>query len=157
MYVNKNNKGYLQMNIPALQANGELPPGEHKASLDEVEAVYGSSTDRRKLLMFGLREAVSNFELSGVRALWIDGSFITDKEEPNDIDGCWEYSLDVDVKKLDPLFLGSREAMKKKYGLDFFIANIVEAGSGLPFPKFFQVNRNGDPKGIIVVELGGLI
>lgn len=37
--------------------------------------------------MRGLREAVSNFELSGVRTLWIDNSFITDKEEPNDIDG----------------------------------------------------------------------
>lgn len=54
---------------------------------------------------------------------------------------------------LDPVFLGDRVGMKKKYGLDFFIANIVEAGSGLPFPKFFQKNRDGDPKGIIVVKL----
>lgn len=44
--------------------------------------------------------------------------------------------------------------MKNKYGLDFFIANIIEAGSGLPFPKFFQVNREGEPKGILVVTLG---
>lgn len=143
------------MSIPALQINGELPPGEYYASLDEVEAVYGCSTDRRKLLMQGLREAASNFELSGVRTLWIDGSFITDKEEPNDIDGCWEYMPVVDMKKLDPVFLGSRKVMKNKYGLDFFIANIIEARSGLPFPKFFQVNRGGDPKGIIVVTLGG--
>ncbi len=47
--------------------------------------------------------------------------------------------------------------MKKKYGLDFFIASIIEAGSGLPFPKFFQVNRDGDLKGIIVVRLGGSV
>ncbi|MCF6323874.1 MAG: hypothetical protein L3J89_06055 [Gammaproteobacteria bacterium] len=142
------------MGIPALQTNGELPPGEHQASLAEVEAMYGSSTDRRKLLMRGLREAASNFEMSGVRTLWIDGSFITDKEAPNDIDGCWEYTSAVDTEKLDRVFLGSRAEMKLKYGLDFFIANIVEAGSGLPFPKFFQVNRDGDPKGIIVVKLG---
>ena len=44
--------------------------------------------------------------------------------------------------------------MKEKYGLDFFIANFIEAESGLPFPKFFQVNRNGEPKGILVVKLG---
>jgi hypothetical protein len=25
-------------------------------------------------------------------------------------------------------------------------------GSGLPFPKFFQINRDGDPKGILVVS-----
>ncbi len=144
------------MSIPAL-TNGELPPGEHQASLDEVETVYGSSTDRRKLLMRGLRDAASNFELSNVRALWINGSFVTDKEEPNDVDGCWEYTPSVDVTKLDPVFLGPREEMKNKYGLDFFIANIIEAGSGLPFPKFFQVNRDGDPKGIIVVKLGGSV
>ena len=142
------------MGIPALQANGELPPGEHEASLDEVEAVYGSSNDCRRLLMRGLRKAANNFGRSGVRTLWINGSFITDKEEPNDIDGCWEYIPVVDSEKLDPVFLGTREEMKDKYGLDFFIANIIEMGSGLPFPQFFQVNRDGDPKGIIVVKLG---
>ncbi len=145
------------MSIPAVQPNGELPPGEHQASLDEIEARYGVSTDCRKLLMQGLRKAASNFELSGVSTLWINGSFITDKEEPNDIDGCWEYTPAIDTKKLDSVFLGSRKEMQNKYGLDFFIANIIEAGSGLPFPKFFQVNRDGDPKGIIVVKLGGSV
>ena len=51
-------------------------------------------------------------------------------------------------------FLGSRKAIKEKYGLDFFISNIAEAESGLPFPEFFQVNREGEPKGIIVIRLG---
>ena len=44
--------------------------------------------------------------------------------------------------------------MKKRYGLDFFISNVIEGGSGLPFSKFFQVNRGGDPKGILVIKLG---
>lgn len=143
------------MSIPALQTNGELPPGEHQASLDEVETVFGFSTERRKLLMQGLRNAVSNLVLCGVRRLWINGSFITDEDEPNDIDGCWEYTSSVDVEKLDPVFLQSRRDMKEKYGLDFFISNLVEAGSGLPFPQFFQVNRDGNPKGIILVILKG--
>ena len=30
------------MGIPALQANGELPPGEYEATLDEVEATFRS-------------------------------------------------------------------------------------------------------------------
>jgi len=145
------------MSIPALLENGELPPGEHHATLDEVEATYGSSSERRKLLMKGLRKASSNLELSGVSMLWVDGSFITGKEEPNDIDGCWEYTSAVDVNKLDPFFLGSRDKIKNKYGLDFFIANIIEAGSGLPFPEFFQVNRNGEAKGIIIITLGDLL
>ena len=141
------------MSIPPIQENGELPPGEHQASLNEIETIYGCSSDRRKRLMSGLREATSNFALAGVTTLWIDGSFITDKESPNDIDGCWEYTTAVDLEKLNPIFLASREDMKKEFGLDFFIANIIEAGSGLPFPKFFQVNRDGYAKGILVVKL----
>ena len=54
----------------------------HQATLEEVEAMYGTSSIRRKFLMLGLRKAVGIFELSGVRTLWINGSFITDKEEP---------------------------------------------------------------------------
>ncbi len=142
------------MAIPALNEKGELEAGEHEATLDEVEAVYGSSSPRRQYLMQGLRDAAYSLSEAGVKSIWIDGSFITDKREPNDIDGCWEYTNSVNISKLDPVFLGSREDAKKKYGLDFFISNIVEAGSGLPFPKFFQVNREGDAKGIIVVKLG---
>lgn len=142
------------MSIPALQKNGELPTGEHQASLDEIEKAYGLSNDRRKSLMWGLREAACNFKLSGVKTLWVDGSFITDKENPNDIDGCWEYIPSVNIKILDPVFIGTRKEIKEKYGLDFFIANFIETESGLPFPKFFQINRDGRQKGIIVVKLG---
>lgn len=142
------------MSIPALQTNGELPPGEHQATLAEVETVYGCATERRQILMAGLKKASSNFALAGVKRVWINGSFITDKKAPNDIDGCWEYSDLVDLSILDPDFLGTRDLIKNKYGLDFFISNIIEAGSGLPFPHFFQVNREGEPKGIIVITLG---
>ena len=44
---------------------------------------------------------------------------------------------------------------KAEYGLDFFIAQRVEIESGEPLPKFFHSNRDGKPKGIIVVDLGG--
>ncbi len=143
------------MSIPALQSNGELPPGEHEATLDEIEIVYGKSTIRRKSLMQGLREAADNFAFSGVTTLWVDGSFVSSKDNPDDIDGCWEYSPHVNVDKLDPIFLGCREHIKALYGLDFFIANIIESESGLPFPRFFQVNRDGEPKGILKIRLGG--
>ena len=43
------------MGIPKLQENGELPAGEHQASVDEVEKIFGSSSERRKRLMQGLK------------------------------------------------------------------------------------------------------
>jgi hypothetical protein len=141
------------MSIPQLQENNELPPGEHPASLQEIEKIYGLTSDRRKKLMNLLYMASENLKTSGVRTIWINGSFVTNKSEPNDIDGCWEYNENVNLDILDPVFLSERTEMKKKYGLDFFIANCIEASSGLPFPKFFQKNREGEGKGILVVTL----
>ena len=97
------------MSIPALQANGELPPGEHQTSLKEVESVFGSSNDRRKLLMLRLREAARNFELSGVRTIWVNGSFVTDKEQPNDIDGVGNTRSQSMQKRLIPYFYSALE------------------------------------------------
>ena len=146
---------FILLTQPSPAREGLSQQHWHQTSLKEVESVFGSSNDRRKLLMRRLHEAARNFELSGVRTIWVNGSFVTDKEQPNDIDGCWEYTQSVNAETLDTVFLQpSRKAMKEKYGLDFFIANIIEAESGLPFPKFFQVNRNGEAKGILVVKLG---
>ncbi|MDH5415200.1 MAG: hypothetical protein OEW87_13775 [Flavobacteriaceae bacterium] len=144
------------MTIPSLNENGELDEGEYEATLDEIAVVYGLSSDRRKVLMQGLREAAENLEKAGVKKIWVNGSFITDKDEPNDIDGCWEYNDLMDLSAIDPVFLSknSRAEVKEKYGLGFFIAQRIEGRSKKPFPKFFQVNRDGDAKGILFVELG---
>jgi hypothetical protein len=101
----------------------------------------------------GIEGGAANFSKANVRKLWIDGSFVTNKEHPNDIDGAWETNDQIDLVVLDPVFLGSRAAMKDQYGLDFF-PDVIEAGSGLPFPVFFRTNRENKPKGILVVRLG---
>jgi hypothetical protein len=140
--------------IPPFTLRGELPPGEFLATLNEVEERFGLKTRQRKKLMRGLRKAASHLWAAGGGRLWIDGSFITDKAEPDDIDGCWEYiEGQTSLESLDPAFVnGDRDKMRSKYGLDFFLANWIEAGSGQPFPKFFQTSRDGRPKGIIVLK-----
>jgi hypothetical protein len=141
------------MAIPPLNRTGELPPGEHKTSLASVRKRFGHSSAQREELMRGLEEAAGNLKAAGVRKIWINGSFVTSKKEPNDVDGCWEYTENVNIGGLDSVFLAeSRLPMKEKYGVEFFPAFVIEAGSGLPFPKFFQVNRDGDLKGILVVS-----
>ena len=144
------------MSIPDFNAKGELPAGEHQATLDEIEIRYGRSSRRRKDLMKGLRQAGDKLAKAGVQMIWVNGSFITTKENPNDIDGCWAYNDAVDIQTLSDDFLSmdARQIVKNKYGLDFFIAQWMETGSGKPFPLFFQMNRDGEAKGIIVVNLG---
>lgn len=141
------------MGIPALNEMGELPPGNYEVSLDEIEKRFGHANERRRKLMRGFRAAAANLANAGVRKIWVDGSFVTDKGKPNDIDGVWETHDQIDLQVLDPVFLGKREAMIKKYGLDFF-PDVIEAGSGPPFPAFFRINRDGVPKGILAVTLG---
>lgn len=38
--------------------------------------------------MNGLGRALELMVASGVRRVYLDGSFVTDKDRPNDIDGC---------------------------------------------------------------------
>jgi len=141
--------------IPQLNAVGELPPGIHTTTLDEIEAVF-ANTPNRKILFDGLKRALESLKTANVHRVFIDGSFVTDKAEPNDVDGCWEWHKDADLNELDPVFLDfsyQRQAMKEKYGVDFFIANWVEASSGKTFLDFFQQNHFFEPKGILVINL----
>lgn len=149
------------MSIPTLTATGELPPGIHMATIGEVESAFGQSSDRRRLLLKGLKEAMAIFKVANVSKIFVDGSFTTDKEEPNDIDGCWSVE-GVDEQLLDRRFWDfetpeefekNRNEIKNEFGIDFFIAEIIEGGSGKPFPEFFQTNRDGVPKGIIQINL----
>ncbi len=141
------------MSIPSFNENDELPDGEYVVSLEEIEIRFGCANEQKRWLMQGLKAAAANLGNANVRKLWIDGSFITDKENPNDIDGVWETNQKIDLNVLDPIFLGNRKTMQKKYGVDFF-PDVIEAGSGLPFPEFFRTNRDKQPKGILVVRLG---
>ncbi len=88
---------------------------------------------------------------AGCRRAYVDGSFVTSKEVPGDFDGCWDH-VGVDFDALDPVLLdfdGHREAQKAKFEGEMFIAD----APGNPFLEFFQLDRDGRPKGIIQINL----
>jgi len=63
----------------------------------------------------------------------------------------------MDMNRLDPCFLirtrADRTALKVRYGMDFFPASLIEGSSGKPFSVFFQIDRRGEPKGIVRLSL----
>jgi len=72
--------------IPAFRPDGYLPDGLHLASEAEVTFRFGSSGPRRRRLALRLRRWVSLARQVRSRRLLEDGSFVTEKQNPNDVD-----------------------------------------------------------------------
>jgi hypothetical protein len=147
------------MPIPELDARtGNLPPGVHDATWDELVAAFAFNSRRAELLQ-GLRKALESLAQAGCKRAYIDGSFVTAKERPGDFDGCWEMA-GVDPTLLDPELLDfrkARAAQKAKYGGELFPASgVADPAAGRAFLDFFQIDREGRRKGIVAIDPGAL-
>ncbi len=139
--------------IPSFRRNGTLPPGIHWTTWEEFVHRFGGNAHRRALLM-GLKAALNNLRQAGCKEAYIDGSFVTSKEEPQDFDACWS-KVGVEPEKLDPVLLDfsqERAAQKAKYGGELFIAQAAASEQHV-FLGFFQRDRRNQRKGIIGIEL----
>jgi hypothetical protein len=110
--------------LPPFDENGNLPPGVHEAVWDEIVERFGWTSQRRELLA-GLKAALEPLREAGCRQVFVNGSFVTDKEEPGDINIAWDPTgVDVDrLLELEPLFgefADRRVAQKAKFGCEFF-------------------------------------
>ncbi len=144
--------------IPEFEPDGNLPPGIHWATWDEIWQRFAVTPWRQQLLS-GFRSAVENLMLAGCRTVYLGGSIASAKLVPGDFDACWE-TTGVDVRMLDSVlcdFSGRRSAQKTKYGGEFFPASALANPEGDAFLEFFQTNKyTGARKGIVALDLGGL-
>jgi Family of unknown function (DUF6932) len=73
--------------IPLLRSDGTLPPGTHSALLADVLAAYPARNQQRQLLNDSLTQVVEQlWKLDPTLTILVDGSYVTGKAEPNDID-----------------------------------------------------------------------
>jgi hypothetical protein len=139
--------------IPEFDSLGLLPEGVHRANWQEIVKRFGGNRKRRQLLS-GLKEALDLLERAGCRRVYLDGSFVTDKESPNDVDVCWDVD-GVDPMLLDSVFFNfenGRAAQKERFGAEFFPAQAPQRLK--TFLDFFQIDKEtGKPKGIIELLL----
>ncbi len=127
------------------------------ATWQELAERFGH-TERRRHLLGGMLVALQLLRVAGCKRAYIDGSFTTTKPEPGDYDGCWDME-GVDFDVLDPRLLdfsNRRAAQKAAFLGEMFLADSQAEPLGTLFRDFFQRDREGRPKGIVVLDLGGL-
>ena len=130
------------MSIPPFNELGYLPPGIYEITWAELMKRFATNYQRLRLAT-GLAAALRKLAVAGCRRVLIGGSFVTNKENPNDFDGWYEsFGLDLDI--LDPLFLENIESQMEVFGGTLFDPPSYEG--------FFQTDREGRPKGAIVLD-----
>jgi hypothetical protein len=132
--------------IPDFDEQGYLPAGVHLASLDEIEARFGRQSEVRRVQMESLRWLVQLAKKAGVRRLVVNGSFVTERLEPNDVDCALLTGLDYPCDRdADQEILG---------GLPFLeIALIDEEDFDYLVNVVFATDRQYTSKGLVEVLL----
>ena len=132
--------------IPPFNNAGYLPPGIHLATVDEVAVRFGQDSELRQVQMESLRWLADLARRAGVSRLVVNGSFVTDRLEPNDVD-C--------VLLIGPGF--PRDAAANAdlaIGLPFVNMELVNPNAFREFTeKIFATDRDLFPKGMIEVML----
>lgn len=72
--------------LPPFDDDGLLPTGIHIATIAEVEARFGLESEARRVQMESLHWLIDLARRVGAIRLVINGSFVTDVYEPNDVD-----------------------------------------------------------------------
>lgn len=148
------------MSIPPLNEYGLLPPGIYDCSLQEIGARLGTfqSTDRRPRLYEALQEYLAHVHSTGlVIAVIVNGSFVTNKHDPGDIDLVLVLPSNHDPgPELPPMAYNvlSRQRVRTRYRFDILVTQ-EETPEYQQYTAFFQQVR-GQPhlrKGLLRIRL----
>ena len=111
-----------------MNETGLLPQGIHNCSVSELRARFGifQTSDRRPRLMQKLEAFLAEAKASRiVRAVIVNGSFVTSKEDPNDIDliivVAAEHDFRSDLKPTEYNVL-SKQRVRRRFGFDLLVA-----------------------------------
>jgi hypothetical protein len=132
--------------LPNFNEHGYLPPGIHIAEVDELVQRFGHDSELREAQVQSLQWLLPLCRAAGIVRLIINGSFVTDAIEPNDVD-C--------VLLQGPAYNETTpEAVELEQGLPFLSIQIVrEAAFDYLTASFFGSDRNGLQKGVVEVVL----
>lgn len=133
--------------LPELTDQGVLPVGLHQCSESELADRFGWGSPEREVEINELRQFIAWCRRTGVRRLLIDGSFVTAKVDPIDVDVLILPKSGVSVAELPPKsedlvwpFLQVQVALDEN---DFNVWARVD----------FAIDHRGVPKGAVEIRL----
>ena len=131
------------MPIPALNEFGLLPAGVHICAVADIENAFCENKVRKEIwdAFDGFLNWVAT--MPGPVALLVDGSFVTDKAAPSDVDVVVDITecSHHDQNAWFGAFHRDHEGIKAQFRTDFY-PTIV--GQGSDFTAFFQYIRVED-------------
>jgi|SRR6185437_115576 len=111
-----------------------LAPGYHTFDLAGVERLCVrpfSPASNRKFLYQHLEQMVQDLLLKGIRcSLWVDGSFLTEKENPSDLDVIvvLDYDVTLSFTGEQKLFIEDIGEMRYHPHIDSFVITLIPRG-----------------------------
>jgi hypothetical protein len=130
--------------IPSLTSDGLLPVGIHDCTLSEIEATYARNYKRRQV--WGrFSEFLEHLKgIPGLNAVYVDGSFVTDKEKPSDVDIVIEYDDGRTRVRLAQTywFLRQKDKVKHRYSVD--VLGCLKTEKSPAMVELFQMLRVED-------------
>ncbi len=142
------------MLLPNFNEHGFLPEGVWNCEIEEFISRFAvfQRTDCRLQLCSKLEEFLADVsKIKFIKEIIIDGSYVTEKDEPNDIDII--LILDKEFEKVETPFwivnLLDSSLLRKKYQFDVKVV-VFESNMHLEYLDFFQnVRQSNLKKGIV--------
>ena len=146
--------------LPPFNQHGLLPEGIHGCTLEEAEARFGTfqSSDRRPQLWAKFKQFFIQAKASRIiEELLLDGSFVTAKPDPNDIDlvvvmfASHDFGHDL---LPDQYNLLAEQRVRRAYGFDIVVVKNESQNLAWAVEFFAQVRqRPALKKGFIRIKL----
>ena len=144
------------MPLPGFNVNGDLPPGVHRATLQDVVERFGSRVEARARCTRNLTHIYELVQRTGhLLRFVVFGSYVTNKEEPNDVDVILVMNDDFHPAEAAVEIRGvfDHAVAQARYGASvFWIQPSILIGETLDeFISYWQVKRDETSRGIVEI------
>ncbi len=143
------------MALPAFNQDGDLPPGVHRATLPDVLERFGHGSAQRCAVADRLNRVYDLVNSTGHLARFVVfGSFVTAKEEPNDIDIIllMEDTFDLAAVTGEAALPFQHMEADAHFGASvFWTRRSGVIGGEQVMIEYWQVRREGGRRGIVEI------